>query len=221
MNNFRYIFEDRFAETKGYDGFEADKDEINNFFETRIKGKIADHANVGIDAKNQHIYNLCYDCNIPLWLELYERVVNVATNSGVKLNWDEIRHCIRFTFIWMPPGGNLLPHTARAFRALSAFNMPLRGKTEISFYEHLEGHKPGNKIETHQYFNPNFLNVNRFHGVYNNTDDERMILKTHLMIVPWTKLVESYVGDETVNMFDFTVPWQQIPKNYHQYEKVK
>src|SRR6056300_152385 len=99
MNEFRYKFEDRFAETKGYDGFAADKEEINHFFETRVKDKVADHANVGIDAKNQHIYNLCYDCNIPLWLELYERVVNVATKSGVKLNWDEIRHCIRFTFI--------------------------------------------------------------------------------------------------------------------------
>ena len=121
----------------------------------------------------------------------------------------------------MPPGGNLIPHTARAFRALSAFNMPLRGKTEINFYEHLEGHNPGNKIETHEYFNPNFLNVNRFHGIYNNTDDERMILKTHLMIVPWDKLVESYVGDKTVNMFNFTVPWQEIPKDYHKYDKVK
>jgi len=221
MNDFRYIYEDRFAETKGYEGFAADKEEINHLFETKIKGKIADHSNVGVDSKNQHIYNLCYDCNMPVWEELYQRVVNVATKSSVKLNWDEIRHCIRFTFIWMPPGGNLIPHTARAFRALSAFNMPLRGKTEINFYEHLEGHNPGNKIETHEYFNPNFLNVNRFHGIYNNTDDERMILKTHLMIVPWDKLVESYVGDKTVNMFNFTVPWQEIPKDYHKYDKVK
>jgi hypothetical protein len=48
-----------------------------------------------------------------------------------------------------------------------------------------------------------------------------MILKTHLMITPWDKLVQAYEGDETVNMFDFTVPWQNIPKDYHVYEKVK
>ena len=28
MNKLRYKFEDRFAETKGYDGFIADKDEL-------------------------------------------------------------------------------------------------------------------------------------------------------------------------------------------------
>jgi len=84
---------------------------------------------------------------------------------------------------------------------------------EISFYQHIindDGkHKVGEKLETHQYFNPNFLNVNRYHGVVNDTDSERMILKSHLLIVPWQKLVQSYEGDEVTNMWDFTVPWQQ------------
>jgi hypothetical protein len=221
MNNFRYIFEDRWAETNGYAGFEKDKEDINIFFENKIKGTISDHASVGINSKDQHIYNLCYDCNMTLWEELYEKVINVGNKSGVKLNWDEIRHCMRFTFIWMPPGGSLLPHTARKLRALSAFNIPLRGKTEISFYEHLEGHKPGAKLETHRYYNPNFLNVNRFHGIVNDTDSERLILKTHLMIVPWDKLIESYQGDNIVNVFDFTVPWQLIDKDWHNYNKTK
>lgn len=208
MNEFRFIFEDRFAETKGYDGFQADKDELNNFFETSVKGKLGDHDVVGVDSSKQLIYNVCYDCNIPLWNEIYQRVTNIALNSGVKLNWDEIKHCMRFTFIWMPPGGDLIPHTANKFRALSAFNTPLRGKTEISFYEHTDN-KPGEKLKTHEYFNPNFLNVNRFHGVVNDTDQERMILKTHLLIVPWNKLVKAYEGDDVVNIFEETVPWQQ------------
>jgi len=209
MNNFRYKFEDRFAETKGYDTFLADKDEMNNFFEKNVKGKLGDHATVGVDSSKQHIYNVCYDCNIPLWNEIYQRVVNISVSSGVKLNWDEIKHCMRFTFIWMPPGGDLTPHTANYFRALSAFNTPLRGKTAISFYEHTKDEHVGKKLDTHEYFNPNFLNVNRFHGVVNDTDDERMILKTHLLIVPWQKLIQAYEGNEIVNMWDFTVPWQQ------------
>ena len=216
MNKLRYKFEDRFAETKGYDGFIADKDELNNFFEQKVKGKLGDHNTVGIDSTKQHIYNVCYDCNIPLWNEIYNRVTNIGNNSGVKLNWDEIKHCMRFTFIWMPPGGDLTPHTAHFFRALSAFNTPLRGKTEISFYEHIpqeDGtHKVGKKLETHEYFNPNFLNVNRYHGVVNATENERMILKTHLLIVPWQKLVEAYEGDSILNMWYFTVPWQMHKK---------
>ena len=39
-----------------------------------------------------------------------------------------------------------------------------------------------------------------------------MILKTHLLIVPWQKLVEAYEGDSIVNMWDFTVPWQMQKK---------
>ena len=211
-NALRYIYDDRFAETMGYEDFEADKEELDHFFETKVKGKLGDHNTVGIDSTKQHIYNVCYDCNIPLWNEIYNRVTNIALNSGVKLNWDEIKHCMRFIFIWMPPGGDLTPHTAHHFRALSAFNTPLRGKTEISFYEHVEQedgtHKVGKKLETHEYFNPNFLNVNRYHGVANDTENERMILKSHLLIVPWWKLVEAYQGDDVVNMFEDVVPWQ-------------
>jgi hypothetical protein len=220
MNDFRYIFEDRFAETKGYQGFSADKDELNNFFDQKVKDKLGDHGTVGVDSTKQKIYNVCYDCNIPLWNEIYQRVVNIGNSSGVTLNWDEIKHCMRFTFIWMPPGGDLIPHTANYFRALSAFNTPLRGKTEINFYEHLEQedghHKVGKKLETHEYFNPNFLNVNRYHGIVNNTDEERMILKSHLLIVPWHKLIEAYETDEVTNMWDFTVPWQQRAMRTHE-----
>ena len=47
MNELRYRYEDRFAETKGYDGFLADKDELNNFFEQKIKDNFGDHSTVG------------------------------------------------------------------------------------------------------------------------------------------------------------------------------
>ena len=226
MGEFRFKYENRYAETQGYDGFLADKEELNNFFETTVKGKMADHTTVGIDSTKQHIVNVCYDCNIPLWMEIYERVTNIGNKCGVKLNWDEFKHCMRFTFIWMPPGGDLAPHTAAYFRALCAFNIPLRGKTEISFYEHIDNGDAGDIVgpkvgPTHEYFNPSFLNVDRFHGVKNDTPDERMILKTHLMIVPWDKAIQSVEGDEQVNLWDFTVPWQQkhVPLNNKAYSK--
>ena len=102
MGEFRFKYENRYAETQGYDGFLADKEELNNFFETTVKGKMSDHTTVGIDSTKQHIVNVCYDCNIPLWMEIYERVTNIGNKCGVKLNWDEFKHCMRFTFIWMP-----------------------------------------------------------------------------------------------------------------------
>lgn len=219
MNEFRYSFEDRFAETKGYDTFSADKDELNNFFDLKIKNTFCDHSQAGVDATKQKIYHVCYDCNIPLWNELYQRLVNIGNKTGVKLNWEEIKHVMRFTFIWMPPGGDLIPHTAHFFRALSAFNTPLRGKTEISFYGTNDEGKVGEKLETHEYFNPNFLNVNRYHGIKNDTNDERMILKTHLLATPWHKLTEAYEGDDVVNMWDFTVPW--LLKKTKDHKKIK
>lgn len=218
MGNFRYKFENRYAETSGYDTFQADKEELDNFFESKIKDAIGDSKHLGTDNTKQTMYNLCYDCNVPLWNELYARVVNIAENCDVKLNWDEIKHVIRFTFLWFPPFGDLQPHTAVNFRCLSAFNIPLRGKTVIDFYDD-STEKPGDRIETHEYFNPSFLNVNRFHGVRNQQPTERMILKTHLMTVPWEKAIQSVEGDETVNMFDFTVPWQQKKVYGSSYQK--
>ena len=35
------------------------------------------------------------------------------------------------------------------------------------------------------------------------------------MTVPWEKAIESVESDETVNMWDFTVPWQKrVVENY-------
>ena len=209
MSEFKFKFENRYAETKGYNAFQEDKEELNHFFETKVKEQIGDHSTMGTDVTKQTMYNLCFDCNIPLWYELFERVVNIAENCGVKLNWDEIRHVIRFSFLWFPPHGELQPHTAVHFRALSAFNIPLRGKTIIDFYERNEHGKPGDMIKSHEYFNPSFLNVNEFHGVRNQEPYERMILKTHLMAVPWNKAIQSVEGSNTVNMFEDTVPWQK------------
>ena len=43
--------------------------------------------------------------------------------------------------------------------------------------------KVGKELEKHEYFNPNFLNVNRYHGVRNDTDEERMIPIHHLLFL--------------------------------------
>lgn len=210
MNEFKYQHHNWFAELQ--EPATEERAEIDEFFENEIKPKFGQAAHIGEKNDNQVIYHVSYDDNIPIWNEIYKRVINVGDKCGVKLDWEEIKHCMKFTFIWMPPGGKLIPHTALNLRALSAFNMPLRGKTEISFYNRTEDNQPGEKRTTHRYYNPNFLNVNQFHGVENNTDHERLILKTHLLIVPWDKLVESYVGDKQVQMFDFEVPWKNAWK---------
>ena len=48
-----------------------------------------------------------------------------------------------------------------------------------------------------------------------------MILKTHLMIVPWEKAIQSVEGDAQVNLWDFTVPWQKahVTLNQKAYSK--
>ena len=99
MNELRYIgTKIDLLNPKVGDGFLADKDELNNF-EQKIKDKFGDHSTVGMDSTKQKIYNVCYDCNIPIWNEIFQRVTNIANNCGVTLNWDEPKHCMRFTFI--------------------------------------------------------------------------------------------------------------------------
>ena len=44
MGEFRFKYEDRYAETQGYEEFQADKEELNDFFETSVKGKMADQS---------------------------------------------------------------------------------------------------------------------------------------------------------------------------------
>lgn len=204
---FRYRYHDWFAELDS-DCLEL-RSELNDFFEVKIRTVFRDHPIIGIDSKKQRIYHICYDCNIELWEEIFDRVVKIAKKCHVNLDWQEIKYFLKFTFIFMESGGNIAPHIAQRLPSLSAFNIPLRGRNIISFYSRTSNNTAGRNLETYEYKNPNFLNVNKFHGVSNECEEERLILKSHLTIVPWNKLLESYRSREPVKIFDFEVSWKR------------
>jgi len=210
MRELRYRYEDRFAETQGYDDFQADKLELLEFYETKVKPKFeASHDVLKRDQDDQIVHHLCYDCNMNLWREVYERVKNIADKSGVYINWEQIKHVIKFTFLGQPPGGYFMPHVNYNLLALSAFNIPLKGKTEIALFQDNE-----TEITRHEYFNPCFLNVNRPHAVFNDMPTERLILKTHMTVVPWHKLVETYETGNKFELFDEPAPWESVERRW-------
>lgn len=210
MNELKYRYYDWFAEIN-HDAPE-DREELSKFFDSDVKDALGDHAIVGVDSTKQKIYHVCYDCNIKLWNKIFARVKNIAEKCEVNMDWNEIKPFLKFTFIWMPPGGDLVPHTAHHLQACSAFNIPLRGKTVIDLYDEDQNGEPGEWLESHRYHNPTFLNVNKYHGVQNNTENERMILKTHMMPVPFEYLVRSYEEDQLVSIFPFRVPWKDYTR---------
>jgi hypothetical protein len=208
----KYQCEDRFAETMGYDGFEADKEELYHFFETKVKPKFDNHDIVGMDHGEQTLYHVCYDCNMELWQEIWERVANIGEKCEVKIDWEEIKHLMKFTFMYTRPWGTLPPHTAHNLRALSAFNIPLVGRTEVILYDRKSGKNlmfPGSDIyeyARHEYTNPCFLNVNKLHGVENKSDEPRIILKSHMLITTVMQLIRATEGDTTIQQLQ-QAPW--------------
>ena len=205
MEKFKFNLENRFSEL--HHDSPSDRKAIYNFYKERIEPVFSTHSMLRTEENkySQSIIHLCYDCNIELWNELYELMIVVANHCQMNLNWSEIKHLLKFTFISTPPRGNLQPHTAHHLRALSAFNIPLIGKTEIDFYDDTDGTLQ--HIKRHEYTNPNILNVFQPHGVINNTDEERLILKTHLLAIPMEMAKASYMAESPLSLFDFTVPW--------------
>ena len=132
-------------------------------------------------------------------------VKQVGEKCGVKIIWEEVKHVMKFTFMWTKPGGRLMPHTAHKSRALSAFNIQwaeqklfcTRSK-ESSPQKFMFPGKDTYEYARHEYFNPCFLNVNKLHGLVNDTDDERLILKTHMLITPIETMIKAYEGEEEI-----------------------
>lgn len=210
MGELRYKNEDRFAETMGYEGFEEDKEELKAIYQ-RIKPTWESNNKIGMD-DDQIIYHISYDDNMVLWDEIFQVVKRIGENCGVKIIWEEVKHVMKFTFMWTKPHGVLHPHTAHNLRALSAFNIPLIGRTEIILYDRKKGKNlmfPGSdtyEYARHEYFNPCFLNVNRLHGLVNDSDEERLILKTHMLITPIETMIEAVEGDKEIRQLPYA-PW--------------
>jgi len=161
----------------------------------------------------QETYHIDYGniTDMPHWIWLANMFEQLMKDMGSCLDMNQLKHMLKFSFIRMPPHGVLPPHTASFLRAMSSINIPLRGKCIIDLYGDKKGnrHVAGEIIGSHHYTSPICLNVNEFHGVVNNFDNERMMLKVHLMATPWTKLVNSFEYDdyEIANTFDFPMPW--------------
>ncbi len=209
-NKLRYKNEDRFAETMGYEGFDKDREELKAIYQ-RIKPIWEGHNKIGMD-DDQILYHVSYDDNMVLWDEIFQVVKRIGEGCGVKISWEEVKHVMKFTFMWTKPHGKLQPHTAHNLRALSAFNIPLIGKTEIILY-HRKREKnlmfPGSDVyeyARHEYINPCFLNVNRLHGLENDQDIERVILKCHMLITPIETMIKATEGEETIMQLPYA-PW--------------
>ena len=161
----------------------------------------------------QETYHIDYGniTDMPHWIWFANMFEELMKDMGSCLNMNHIKHMLKFSFIRMPPHGVLPPHTASFLRAMSSVNIPLRGTCQIDLYgDSMDNrHKAGGKIIRHLYTSPILLNVNEFHGVRNDIDEERMILKVHLLATPWTKLLNTfeYDDDHIANTFDFPMPW--------------
>jgi hypothetical protein len=210
MGVLRYKCEDRFAETSGYPEWEEDRQELKEIYQ-RIKPIWEGHNKIGMD-DDQILYHISYDDNMELWDEIFQVVKRIGERSGVKISWEEVKHVMKFTFMWTKPQGKLHPHTAHNLRALCAFNIPLIGKTEIIMYHREKGKNlmfPGSDVyeyARHEYIYPCFLNVNRLHGLENYRDEERVILKCHMLITPIETMIEATEGDKEIFQLPYA-PW--------------
>ena len=178
---------------------------INTFFNEYIEHKFEDNTG------GQQTYHLDYGdiSQMKEWIWLANTFGEFLKDSNCMLDLNEFKHLLKFTFIRMPPHGDLPPHTASFIRAMSSINIPLRGRTRIDLYEDNpnDPQTHGKSLECHHYTSPILLNVNQFHGVRNNIDEERMILKIHLGAVSMEKLIESFQTSQVIKIFDHEMPW--------------
>jgi len=184
---------------------------INTFFRHHIENKFEDNTG------GQQTYHIDYGdiSQMKEWMWLANMFDGFLKDTNCMLDLNEFKHLLKFTFIRMWPRGVLPPHTASFIRAMSSINIPLRGRTRIDLYEDNpdDPQTHGQSLACHHYTSPILLNVNQFHGVRNNVDEERMILKVHLGAVSMKKLIEGFQVPQAVQrsyevkIFDHEMPW--------------
>lgn len=202
---FKYEYENRLYEVN-YD-HSAEKQRLNDFFDERIDNDYYSDVNGGtVELRTYHV-----DYGIPKqyqdWMFLANYTDDLLKSMGSKVDIMEFKHTLKFDFIRMPAHDILPPHTASFVRACCSINVPMRGRCKIDIYEDNKEnpHTYGDKLDRHEYTSPILLNVNQFHGVHNDEPEERMVLKIHMMTLPYDRLVKSFY--EPVKCFDWEVPW--------------
>jgi hypothetical protein len=147
--------------------------------------------------------------------ELYKILKLMFEDAKINIKFEEISHLFRIVFLQIKPNDVLYPHTDHRLRCQCCINIPLTNNCAIDFYE-----KPNvkidatdynnfNKIDTLNYTNPIILNTNSWHGVRNNTDQNRLILKVNFPITPWKMLIDSCNSKEQLKLWDTDMPWEQ------------
>lgn len=202
---FKYEYPNRLYEVN-YD-HSLEKQMLNNFFDERIDNDYYSDVNGGDAAlRTYHVdYGIPKQYDDWMWLANYAE--DLFESMGSKADFMEFKHTLKFDFIRMSADNILPPHTASYVRACCSVNVPMRGHCKIDIYEDNKEnpHTYGDKLDRHEYTSPILLNVNQFHGVVNDEPTERMVLKIHLMTLPYERLVKSF--SEPVKCFDWEVPW--------------
>lgn len=205
QDKFKYELPNRLYEIN-YD-HSAEKKELDDFFSERIDNEYYDdYTGGGAKVRTYHIdYGLPKHQEDWIWLANYSE--RLFKSMGSQVDFMEFKHTLKFDFIRVGPGEILPPHTASYIRACCSVNVPIRGRCKIDLYEdhRRRPHLHGQKLARHEYTSPVLLNVNQFHGVVNDEDTERMVLKIHMMVLPYDRLVKSF--SEPVKCFDWQVPW--------------
>ena len=151
-----------------------------------------------IDVGNARVYHLDYVYDYEVWEKVLIEVKSIIEKIGFKINLSEFAHTLRFSYIVLNNNEIIKPHRDGNIRHFASLNIPLKGKPIIDLYDE------DDKIIRVEYNTPILLNVNKKHGVINDGNTPRIILKVHFFLHSWEKLVESL--STNVNIFD-TIPW--------------
>ena len=151
-----------------------------------------------IDVGNARVYHLDYVYDYEIWEKVLIEVKSIIEKIGFKINLSEFAHTLRFSYIVLNNNEIIKPHRDGNIRHFASLNIPLKGKPIIDLYDE------DDKIIRVEYNTPILLNVNKKHGVINDGNTPRIILKVHFFLHSWEKLIESLSNN--VNIFD-TIPW--------------
>ena len=208
---FKHLTDNRLAELD----YDASKyaDVIRDYFDNEIMFRNIDYMS---GEKTYHIdYGPVNDREA--WFFLTKNFVHMMKDAGSTLDFDQFKHTLKYTFISLPPGHILVPHTAAYIRAMCSVNIPLKGITKIDLYEDaiINKHEAGRHILKHHYTNPIILNVNQFHGVINDADTERVVLKIHMMVTPFNAVRRSFEGEKIDIFSQHQMPWNKFRGSYN------
>jgi hypothetical protein len=204
--NFKYYLENHCAELDGdFTKYQKDILQFLEDFKKISHYKIGRHETHVVDMLMHNSY----------YHDLYAILKEMFYHAKLNLKFEEISHLFRIVFINIKPNDVLHPHADYRLRCQCCVNIPLTNNCSIDFYEtptkkitDNTDYTNFNRIDTITYSNPVILNTNSWHGVRNNTDHDRLILKVNFPITPWKMLVDSYKSTTQLKLWNNPMPWE-------------